>query len=188
MTARGWLTAGGLALLLVAAGAVGTLTPTDQWQDPFLVAAPMGDRAIGRDIQGTVHGITLADEVHDGSWSSGEGSLWVIVDTGLETRTRDGMLGLSTLQVGDRLYSASDRPPSSTLRRGSLTVGIPTRGVLAFELPGTILDDAGADTAELRLAVSDDPRLDSVLVTPVSLAELPHEESLELEPPVWGHG
>lgn len=182
MTVRRWATAGGLALILVTAGAVAATTPTtDEWQRSFAVAAPLGEHAQGRNIAATVHAAHLADTVENARWQSGEGSLWVLVDASVASVVEPAGLSHAVLRIGERTFSASDRPRRSTLEGAALTPGLPTRGILAFELPVGILDDAGAAQAEMELGVGIDQRLDSVLTTPIDLTRLDRVSTTNLD-------
>lgn len=189
MSLRGWASAGGLAVLLVASGAVAATTPTrDQWELPFRESTPVGERGEGRNIVGTVHAAWLADEVSDDGWESGDGSLWLVVDTGLESVSKLGLLYHAMLVVGDRMFSASERPRADTMRNAALEPGIPTRGLVVFELPADILDDPGAARAELQLALDPDTRLDSILVTPLDLPALERSPVQGIADREWGRG
>ncbi len=189
MSVRRWATAGGLALLLAASGAIAATTPTTQeWQRSFAVDAPLGERAEGRNIAGTVSAAHLADAVETARWQSGEGSLWVVVDASVESVIEPATLAHTLLRVGDRSFSASDRLGSSTLRGAALTPGIPMRGALVFELPADALDDPGAARAELQLGVGIDVRLDSVLTTTLDLTTLDREPVTIVEDTIWGRG
>lgn len=191
MSRAAWISVAGLTALLVASGVVAATTPSDaQWQQPFAVAASTDERASGRNLAATVHGAVLSDEVSAGSWSSGEGSLWVLVDASVEAVVTEQatLLGHAVLVVGDRTYAASDRPDDSSLRRAGLSVGIPLRGMLAFEVPANTLDGETAARAELQLAVDSDPRLDSMIVLPLDLTALPHHRAAQITAPAWGRG
>lgn len=189
MSLRGWAAAGGLVVLLAASGVVSATTPTEtQWEQPFRVSAPFGERAEGRNIIGTVHGASLADTIEDAAWQSGDGSVWLVVDAGLESRSGPAVVAYGMLVVGERIFSASERPRADTMRRVGLEPGIPTRGVFVFELPADIVDDAAASSAELQLGVDVDPRLDSLLVTPIDLTQLDRTAVQEIVASEWGRG
>lgn len=189
MSMRRWASAGGLALLLAASGAIAATTPTrDQWEMPFRESAPLGERGEGRNIAGTVHSARLADAVRDDTWQSGDGSLWLVVDAGMESVSDVGVLAHATVVVGERTFSASERPHADTMRRAGLEPGIATRGVLVFELPADILGDPDAAAAELQLALDLDTRLDSVLVTPIDLTALERSPVDVLVDRRWGRG
>lgn len=183
-------TVGGLALLLIATGIVAATTPTAaDWEQPFAVHAPIGEKAQGRNIAATVHDVTIADRVVDGRWQSGTGSTWVIVDaSAAAVQTETGaILGRAALIVGDRMYVASNRPSAFTLMDVGLSIEIPTRGSLVFELPGNALaDTAAVSTARLELSMQADPRLDSMLVIPIDLTAAPVEGEVVLNDAKWG--
>lgn len=186
-----WLTAAGLTGLLVASGAVAALTPEEeQWASPFAVEAAFDQRVSGRNIAATVHSAVVADEVSDDSWSSGEGNAWVVVDASVEAVTTETSASLThaALVIDGVTYTASDRPDNSTLRQGSLSVGIPLRGMLAFEVPASLVSGDGAVPAELHLALHPETRLDSLIVVKMDVAELPHDSSATLTDPSWGRG
>lgn len=191
MSRAAWISAAALAALLVASGVVAATTPSNaEWERPFAVPASIDERTVGRNIAATVHGAVLSDEVSSSSWTSGEGSLWVLVDASVEAVVTEEstLLGHAVLIIGDRTYAASDRPGGSSLRRAGLAVGIPLRGMLAFELPAGTLDVEAATRIELQLAVDSDPRLDSMIVVPLDLTALPHHRAAQLVDPAWGRG
>ena len=68
----------------------------------------------------------------------------------------------------------------------ALSIDVPTRGLLAFELPADALSDAGAKSAGLELAMSADPRLDSMIVATIDLTAVPALAEVELSDAVWG--
>lgn len=189
MSVRQWATAGGLVLLLAASGAIAATTPaTADWQRSFAVAAPLGEPAQGRNIAGTVQSAHLADAAEDTRWQSGEGSLWLFVDASIESVVEPATLAHAQLQIGDRVFSASDRLRARTLRGIALTPGLPQSGTLVFELPGDILDDDGATRARLELGADVDVRLDSVLTTTIDLTALDRDPVTVVENAVWGRG
>lgn len=186
---RSALTAAGLAALLVASGAVSALTPQEaQWEQPFAVDAAFDQQVTGRNIVATVHGAVVADEVSTDSWSSGDGSLWVVADTSVEAVTTEAFTNLShaALVIDGVTFTASDRAGYATLRQQPLSVGIPLRGMLAFEIPLRVLEESGAADAKLQLALSADPRLDSMIVVEIDLTALTHDSSATLTEPSWG--
>lgn len=183
------LSAGGLALLLVATGFVAATTPSaNDWEQPFAVHAPVGEHAQGRNIAATVHGVTVADAVFDSRWQSTPGSTWVIVDATAAVVTNEtaALIGRAALIVGDRTYLASTRPSGFALNAVALSIGVPTRGSLVFELPGDILADPAASVARLELAIPSDPRMDSMLVTTLDLTAAPVLDEAELVDAEWG--
>lgn len=183
------LTAAGLAALLVATGAVAATTPSEaDWEQPFAVQASIGEPFAGRNIAVTIHGATVTDRVFDDRWSSTPGSLWVVVDASAAVvRTESSaLIGRAALVVGDRRYTASTRPDAFMLNGVALSIDVPTRGLLAFELPADALNDVGAKRARLELAMNADPRLDSMIVTTIDLTSQPTRAEIELTDAVWG--
>ncbi|WP_194425490.1 hypothetical protein [Microbacterium invictum] len=183
-----WTAAGAM---LVAAWGVAAITPPDDAASaPFPVAATLGSEATGRNMALTVtnprmsEGATGRSAAQSRALWSAEGT-WLVVD--LEARSLDSDTGvhlnLVDLVVGERTFSASDRPVS--MRRIGLATGLDQSGGLAYELPEDILDDAGAATARLRLGLSDDDRLDSVIELQLDLTTLPHESDAEIAEPDW---
>ncbi|MCB1298166.1 MAG: hypothetical protein KDB08_04200 [Microthrixaceae bacterium] len=210
------VTAAGLAVLLLAAGVVAATTPTAaEWEQPFVVHAAIGEQAQGRNIVATVRDVAIAERLVDARWRSDSGggsdsdraratasaddtaalragtpgSTWVIVDASVAAvHTEVGaILGRAALIVGERTYVASNRPSVFTLTDAALSIEIPTRGTLVFELPGDLLaDPATASTARLELAMHADPRLDSMLVIPIDLTKAALLDEVQLEDAQWG--
>lgn len=177
---RRWATWAIGGALIVAAWGVALMTPPeDALERPFPVTVDVGERGEGRNIAITVHDVRRAEAASAGEWRA-EGN-WVIVDLDAEAVISEfgTLLSLATLEVDGRTYAASERPDS--LRRGSLSVGIPRSGSLAFELP----DDVDPAHAVLTLGLDTDPRLDSVIVIPVDLREIDVESDAELRPTGW---
>ena len=178
-----WLAAGAAALLLVASWLVAFVTPTDAERDaPFVTSMTIGEPATGRNLSATVEAVRLAQAVHTNKWEADGETTWVVVDLSAEAvhdDVRASLLGM-TLRVGDRTYRASERP-ESLLKRG-LSTGIPTSGVLAFELP----EAAATGHGVLDLSLAEDTRLDSVLRLDIDLAALDIESDIELAPTAWG--
>lgn len=166
--------------LVAAAWGVAAITPAqDAEEEPFVVTAVVGERAVGRNIAITVTDVTRADEVRAGEWRA-EGN-WVVVDLDAEAvvSEKGTLLALATLEVGGRTYGASERPES--LLRESLAVGIPQSGSVAFELAA----DVTGGPATLRFGETTDPRLDSLIAVDIDLADLDSAADVELEPTAW---
>jgi hypothetical protein len=178
-----WLAAGAAALLLVASWLVAFVTPTDAERDaPFVTSMTVGERATGRNLSVTVEAVRLAHAVHTNRWEADGPTLWVVIELSAEAvhdDIRASLLGM-TLRVGDRSYRASERPES--LWERGLSTGIPTSGVLAFELPQAAATGHGM----LDLSLTNDTRVDSVLRLAIDLAALEVEPDIELAPTVWG--
>ncbi|MDQ0894305.1 hypothetical protein [Agromyces ramosus] len=180
-----WLPALAGAALVVAAWGVAAVTPGDEAaEQPFAVAATVGERAAGRNLAATITGLRGAEAVTNDGWRA-EGS-WLLVDLEAEAvlSERGTLLSLATLDVGGRSYRASERPPAS-LFRSSLAIGLPHSGTLAFELPAGAFTASEGDDAVLRLGLHEDPRLDSVIELRLDLAEVEVDDEAELAPVVW---
>lgn len=187
-TDRRWVPAVAGAALVAAAWGVTVVTPAeDSAEQPFVVAAPVGERAEGRNIAVTVTGVRAADAVTNEGWRA-EGA-WVVVDLEAEATEKEAgtLLHQVTLRLGDRTYRASERPPDSMFGH-PLSVGLPSAGSIAFELPEGALDAdrAGApDELVLRFGLNLDERLDSVIETRVPLDELEHVDEAEIATAEW---
>lgn len=168
------------AALVAAAWGVAAITPGDDAsQSPFPVDAEVGERAVGRNIALTVLDVQRAETLRAGAWAA-DGN-WVIIDLDVEAVVSEfgSLLQLATLEVDGRTFGASERPDS--LLRSALSVGIPRSGSLAFELA----DEVTGGTAVLRLGEAIDPRLDSIILLEIDLAEIPMEREVTMEPTVW---
>jgi hypothetical protein len=168
------------AALVVAAWGVALITPAEDAEEaPFPITVEVGERGAGRNIAVTVTDVRRTGTVTAGEWSA-EGN-WLIVDLEAEAVASEfgALLAHATLELDGRSFRASERPES--LLRAALAVGIPRSGSLAFELPAA----PGGGAGELRLGVSTDERLDSVIVVPVDLDDAPVEPQAELQPTGW---
>ena len=95
---------------------------------------------------------------------------WLVVDLVASARVEAASLGLATLTVDGRTWTASERPTS--MRQEWLQPGLGRSGSLAFELPASLRSGAG----QLRLGMGSlGAELDSQLVLPIDLGELPLE-------------
>lgn len=167
---------------MVAAWFVALVTPDDdQAQAPFVTEVTIGERGIGRNIDVTVLDVRRADAVSVDDWSA-EGN-WLVVD--LEAASVISETGIllshAQLEIDEVRYRASDRPDS--LAGHPLTLGIPRIGSIAFELPA----DVDSGEAVLELAINGETRLDSVIVMPIDLGEVPHERETELLETGWAN-
>lgn len=166
--------------LVAAAWGVAAITPApDAEEEPFVVAAAVGERAVGRNIAITVTDVTRASDVRAGEWRA-EGN-WVVVDLDAEAVVSEKgcLLALATLEVDGRTYRASERPES--FLGESLSVGVPQSGSVAFELA----DDVTGGDATLRFGETTDPRLDSLIAVNVDLGTVEPAANVELDPTVW---
>jgi hypothetical protein len=179
----------GFVALLVVAGYVTQTTPTnDEWQSPIPVSAEMGESAAGRNIEATVTDVRVARSVTTSNgWSGATSGIWVAVDASVAAVVQDGVpLGTAQLQIGSVAYSATLRAESSTLADTTLSTGIFTTGSLLFEIPEAVLASTEAADTDIHLAISGDPRSDSMIVVPVDLTTLEIEDAITLDAPEWG--
>lgn len=170
----------GIALIAAAALVLQVQPSEEQQQAPFTVTAQLGERVEGRTHAVTFTRAVAATAVHDdGGWAAT--GTWIVIDVEVEaTRSESiGMLGLIELEVGDRLFRASERPPS--LRDTVHAVGIPREGSIAFEVGELPLEGE----ATVRLARSLETRLDSMLTLPLDLGALEVLDDAEIRPPEW---
>lgn len=168
--------------LIVAAWFVALVTPgTDVAQAPFTATAVLGEEAAGRNITATITDLRRADSVseHDGSWSADGNWLVVDLDAASVVSERGALLQHAMIEIDGVRYSASERP--DTIAGAPLSAGIPQSGSLAFELP----DDLDAGDGVLELAVRSDTRLDSLILLPFDLAEVPRVDDAELVKTGW---
>ena len=180
-----WVPAVAGTALVVAAWGVAAVTPDDAAaEEPFVVAATMGERATGRNLAVTFTGLRAAEAVTNDGWRA-EGS-WLLVDVEVEAvQSEEGtLLSLATLDVGGRSYRASERPPASLFRSG-LAIGLAHSGSLAFELPPDAFGEGGDGAAVLRVGLDEDPRLDSVIELHADLADVEVDSEAELAPVRW---
>lgn len=177
-----WVAALGGAALVVAAWAVALVTPDDEAAErPFVVPVAVGDRGEGRNLAIVVTGLRAADAATIDGWQATGPWLVVALEAAAMRSETGSQLSHATLAVGDRTFRASERPPD-TLFRSSLAVGVPRSGSIAFELP----DEAfGDDEAVLRLGLSDDPRLDSLIELSFDPSTLERADEAELAPTRW---
>lgn len=165
--------------LVAAAWGIAAITPADDANEAaFEVVVDVGEPGIGRNIAVTVTDVQRAESVDAGAWRA-DGD-WLVFDVDAEARQSEfGVaLRLATLDIDGTTFRASERPAS--LFEQALAVGIPRSGSIAFELPsGT------TGIATLRLGVNSDPRLDSVIVLTVDLADVAVDSEVELATSDW---
>lgn len=165
--------------MVAAAWLVALVTPgEDQVQSPFPVTVAIGEEGVGRNIAATVTDIRRVGELTAGDWSA-EGN-WLVVDLDVASVvSEDVLMKFAEVSIDGIRYSASERP-DSLLEQG-LSAGIPRSGSLAFELPG------GLETGEavLELASNQFTMLDSVIVVPFDLADVPFSAGAEIEEMGW---
>lgn len=146
---------------------------------PFAVHVDPGEVGEGRGLQGVVDDARVADVVRLGSWTGTTTGIWLVVDTRMAT-TENPSLAYATLRVGERSWSASNRPGLGGMHSASLEPGLPMAGSFVFELPAEVLDEAAARHAVVQLADDGDTRLITVIEVGLDLTALAHEAELEL--------
>lgn len=160
-----WLVAVGI---LLAAGVVVALEPQEQWaQGPIAVNVALGEEGVGRNIEATIHSVAVAKSLEVGDWRGDTEGVWVVVEVTVANRVSPRGIQ-SFLLIGDKEFRGSERLDFDGLESWPLAPGLPTTGAIAFEIPRELL----AEHAEVRLGLSSDSRLDSVITTTVDLAEL----------------
>ena len=176
--------------LLVAAWFIAEATPGDDAAErAFVQQAEIGERAEGRDIAITVQRVRAAEALSTPAGWRAEGT-WVVVEMDAEAVISEygNLLGRTVLKVGDRVYSATERGEGESslddymLSGEQLVPGIPKSGMLAFQLPD---EKSLTGTATLEIAADRFPVYDSIITLPVDLADLPVENSIELEMVDW---
>jgi len=183
------LNGAGLIVILVIAGVVAHTTPSREQQEAAIpVHGEVGETVEGRNIRATVNDVRIAESVEaSNGWAGPTSGVWVVVDASVEARVTDlATLGYARIKVGGVTYSASTRPDTATIAETGLSVGIAWTGPLMFELPVSLVSSEAARNAELQLAVSNDPRADSMLVMPVDLQAIDIDAVIETDEPVWG--
>lgn len=173
------------ATLVAGAALLSTITPSDdEIVGPFLVHGAPGEQKSARTLTAQVLSATFAEQVVSSKGFEADGNWLVLKLAASAPRTEDeAQIALAALHVDGLVFHASEQIRGS-LRGEQLHVGTDTVGYLAFELA----DGVRAGAAELRLTPEDrTPRLDDVLVLPLSLDGLPREASVEIaEPEITG--
>lgn len=167
--------------LMVGAWFIQLVTPDENAHErSFVVEATMGERAEGRNIAATVLDIRRAASVSTASWGAVDGN-WVLVDLSTSSRISPATLGAVSLIVGERTFSASERPADLDIYKHQLVADIAVTGSVAFELPADLTDG----DATIRLSLIEDIRLDSVITYSFDLGEISVEPEAALLPIEW---
>ncbi|MFT4258125.1 hypothetical protein [Microbacterium sp.] len=165
---------------VVAAGAVAAATPgPDAVEGPFLIRGVVGEAVTARNLVVTVEDAAFTGRLTSKDWTVGGN--WLVVDLSAAAITTevDAGLQLITLLVGGREFIASEQPPTSLVGE-RLRLGVDTIGAVAFELPA----DVDGGHAELRLTDRySTPYLDDVIVVPLDLDDVAHEDEIEIDRP-----
>lgn len=194
MTGRGALAWGTGMAMLVAAWFVAWITPDGEERitDPFSVSAGIGERVEAGNLGVQVHSATMTEGVVFDGWRAGGTWLVVSLDAWL-TQKEAATIGRAYLTVGDRTFTASERPGNydmaAALNGGSLHVGVPRSGGLAFEIP---TDAAGPATLRLAaggdlsaLSANDNLAGDAVITLELDLSQLERSTRLALPETEW---
>ncbi|MGM7698871.1 hypothetical protein [Microbacterium sp. A84] len=178
-------------VLLAAAGVVSAIAPAEDAEvAAFVVSGEIGEQVTGRDLIATVTDVrttttVTGDEDHNGDTTWTADGNWLIVDldaasvTGPRTTYITGAvnLGSAMFELDGREYRATERAPSMLNVR--LNPGVPRHGSVAFELPEL------AGTGVLKLSLSTDTRMDSVLEIPIDLDEISPLSEAQVIGPEW---
>lgn len=183
--------------LLVAAWLVAWITPdgTRGYQEPFAVAATVGEPVVARNLAMTIDDLVLADGVSSGRWSATGTWLVVTADAWVVRNETEAQVREAFLVVGDRTFRASERPGNvsskASLFRVGLNIDLPLRGAIAFELPEDVTAASGVLHFSFGNGVVDDPTAhakllsDAVIELPVDLSTLPRVTGMELPVTEW---
>lgn len=169
-----------VAMLGIAAFAIGTAPTSEQLTQPFYVSGasnePVETRTLTVEVQGARltraldvterQTLTFSLDVLDTEQT------WVIVDAVVEARVANISLDNTRLRIGGVEYRAIDYLPPPALVGTVGDPGIPIAGSFAFEVPTAVLDlDVAAD-AELVLRSILSSQLDDIAVVAVDLSGL----------------
>lgn len=189
-----WLAAVGL---LIGAWLVAWVTPdgTRGYQEPFAVAAVIGEPAVARNLAVTVHDLTLADTVSVGGWSADGTWLVITLDAWVVHDENQAQIREAFLVLGDRTFRASERPgeysPTASLFRAGLNLDLPRTGSITFELPADAATEAGVLQLAFGNGATDEQSAHALLLTdavielPVELSAVHRVEAIELPTTEW---
>lgn len=170
------------AAVIALAAFVAEQRPDDRTsQRSFVATGALGSLVDGRDLQATVHGVTIADELRVGRQELRTTGRWVVADVTVGVETDPSSVGTAQLVVGERTYSSTNRLPRNALTSTLLQPSLPRRGLIAFEVP----ESAAQSSVDLGLARSGDPRLDSMLTVTVDLGEAETTDVVEITAPTY---
>lgn len=147
---------------------------------PFVVTVEPPQWGTGRNITARVVGALFTDRVDDGSWSATGNWLLVQIEAAAVADGTAAALAVAELSIGGVTYRASERP-RSTIANMSLLVGVAITGALAFELPANVV----SGPAEIRLGLSGDRRLDSLIVVPIELGHVERVPARQMPRVEW---
>lgn len=178
-------------VLLIAAAVVSSIAPAEDAEvAPFVVSGDIGEQVEGRDLIASVTDVRTATTVTGDEDSNGDTTWtadgnWLIVDVDAASVTGPRIayitgavnLGGAVFEIDGREYRATERTPSMFNVR--LNPGVLRHGSLAFELPEL------AGTGVLKLSLSSDTRMDSVLEIPIDLDEISPLSEVQVIEPEW---
>jgi len=169
-----------VAMLAIAAVAVGTAPTSEKLTEPFYVAGATNQAVETRTLSVEVQGARLARALDVTARQTLTFSLdvleteqtWVIVDAVVEARRVNVSLDNTRLRIDGVEYRATDFLPSPSLVDSLGDPGIPLSGSFAFEVPTAVLELDGAAHAELILRSILSSQLDDIAVVSVDLSGL----------------
>lgn len=181
---RSWLFA---AVCLALAWSVSLIVPSEvAWRDGYPVAATIGEQLTDGRLKITIHDVVLTDDLVEESFAGVTTltSTWVVVDLSaqLVNDESDAVIDRFGLVIDGKTYVVSDRPMRSTLL-DALSIAVPTRDYVAFEIPAELADH------EATLQISLDNDIDDAntyFTVPISLSALDRESTVSLPHPEAG--
>lgn len=143
---------------------------------PLDIHGPFGAELTGRNVTGKVLSVrrTAALEVGSAQPIATDGT-FVVVDF-LATTIHSPDFIIVDLEIDDATHTPLDVPLA--YRRDRVNPGIRLRATAVFEIDAA----AAVDDAQIRIAASNDPRLDSRLVFDVELADMPQDPAVAVRP------
>lgn len=170
------------AALLAGAWALNAITLDDEAAfSDIVTTGETGEPVIADNLEVVVTDVHAARSVVDANGWSADGT-WVVVD--IDAAAVDSQdaaaIRLAELVIGDRLFTASERPVSAR-QAIPLVPGVSRSGSLAFELP----PDALVGTATLRLGTTTIGALRPVAEIPLALDDLAVEQQVQLDENGW---
>ncbi len=157
-------------------------TKMDTWA-PIAVEARVGERSVGRDLAVTVHSVHLARAVtfqHTGQPARLPATAaWLVFDLTYEPlHDGDGRPMLQLIADG-RNYKSN----VGSFRGPRIPIGMPKRGVAAFELPNipAAADFTVANQTQEKWGNPLDAPLDSQISLPIDVAGLSLQDSVDLD-------
>lgn len=176
------VTFSGAAGVIAIAAFVAAQRPDDLTsQRSFAARGGIGTLVDGRDFQATVNKVIVADEIRVGGQELATTGRWIVADVTVGVETDPSSVGTARLVIGERTYTSTQRLSQDDLSTTHIQPGLPRRGLVAFEVP----EAAAAAIADLGLARSGDPRLDSMLTVTVDLGEAETTDVVEITAPTY---